>query len=182
MKRVLLISGVMIGCVIQAGCTVSNGEPIVCPPTPISDTPRPEAGYPAPALSGVDLTGAKHDLAELRGRVVVVDFWATWCPPCRKMIPHEKELVKRLQGKKFTFIGVSSDENRATLEKFVAQNSIPWPNLLENNLISRNWQVQFLPKLFIIDGKGVIRRVIEGGGQDAILDKAVDMLLAELGE
>src|SRR5438477_7883977 len=72
-------------------------------------------GKPAPSLEGADVDGKFLGLSDFRGKVVAVDFWATWCGPCRRMIPHEKELVKRMQGRPFVLLGVSDDRSEDAL-------------------------------------------------------------------
>ena len=67
-------------------------------------------GRPAPEITGVDLNGQPLSLSEYRGRVVLLNFWATWCFPCMKLIPHEQELVARFQGEPFEIIGVNCDQ------------------------------------------------------------------------
>jgi hypothetical protein len=69
---------------------------------------------PAPDLTSSDLDGKPVRLADLKGRVVVLDVWATWCGPCREMIPHQRKMVERLKKKPFTLVNISVDEKRAT--------------------------------------------------------------------
>src|SRR5436305_3021019 len=86
-----------------------------------SPSTGPAVGQVAPDFSGQTLDGTPFRLADLRGKVVVLDFWATWCPPCRAMIPHEREMVQRLAGKPFALIGISADSEEAALRDFVGE-------------------------------------------------------------
>jgi hypothetical protein len=82
-------------------------------------------GKPAPALKSIALDGKPVRLADLKGRVVVLDVWATWCGPCREMIPHQRELVKRLEEKPFTLVSISVDEKRETVAEFLKKEPMP---------------------------------------------------------
>src|SRR5439155_17394791 len=75
----------------------------------------PAVGQVAPDFTGKTLDGATFHLADFRGQVVVLDFWATWCPPCRAMIPHEREMLERLAGKPFALVSISVDSDESAL-------------------------------------------------------------------
>src|SRR5206468_11276449 len=83
-------------------------------------------GKTAPEIESQDLDGKKVKLSDLKGKVVVIDIWATWCGPCRGMIPHERELVKKNADKPFVFISVSADEAKEDLTKFLKDEPMPW--------------------------------------------------------
>ena len=137
-----------------------------------------DVGNIAPPLAGADIDGKSLSLADYKGKVVVVDFWATWCPPCRAMIPHEKELVKRLEGRPFAFLGVSADNSKGDLASFLQNDPLPWPNIFDGSSgpLGNAWEIRGYPSIFVIDAKGVIRYRDVRGPQ---LDKAVEKLVAE---
>ncbi|HEX4589356.1 MAG TPA: TlpA disulfide reductase family protein, partial [Gemmataceae bacterium] len=83
-------------------------------------------GKTAPAAESKDLDDKKVALVDLKGKVVVLDFWATWCGPCKSMIPHERELVKKNKGKPLAFVSVSADDEVKTLKDFLDKESMPW--------------------------------------------------------
>jgi peroxiredoxin len=139
-----------------------------------------EPGKPAPETVWVDLDGKKVKLSDLKGKVVVLDFWHTGCPPCLQMIPHSRDLVRSLAGKPFTFVGVSVDSKKELLTKFLAKESMPWTHCWdgENRVVSELWNVEGFPTLYVIDHTGVIRNKTLGYDPDA--SKKLDALIEEL--
>jgi thiol-disulfide isomerase/thioredoxin len=136
-------------------------------------------GKPAPELLSVDLDGKAVRLANMKGRVVVLDVWATWCGPCRAMIPHQRELVKRLNEKPFTLVSVSVDEKRETLTEFLKKEPMPWTHWYDGpeGRIIADLNVCSYPTIYVLDAKGVIRYKDVRG---KLLDQAVDALLKEM--
>ncbi len=135
-------------------------------------------GKPAPEFASKDLDGKSAKLSDLKGKVVVLDIWATWCGPCRAMIPHERELVKKLAGKPFTLVSVSADQKKETLTEFLKEEPMPWTHWWEGdgpNL--KTWNVRYFPTIYVIDAKGVIRYK---GVRGKAMDDAVETLLKEV--
>ena len=139
-------------------------------------------GKTAPEITGEDLNGLPMKLSDYRGKVVVLDFWADWCGPCRAMYPHERSLVKRLDGKPFALLGVNGDEDLQKLKERMKQENITWPSWRDGSSadepISTAWHVHGWPTIYVLDHKGVIRY---NGVRAEAMDKAVNTLLREMG-
>jgi thiol-disulfide isomerase/thioredoxin len=135
-------------------------------------------GSPAPELELPALSGELMRLSAFKGKVVVLDIWATWCGPCREMIPHERLMVERLKDRPFALVSISVDEKKETLTNFLDKEKMPWTHLWngsEGGIINR-WDVTYYPTIYVIDAQGVIRFK---DLRDAELEKAVNSLLDE---
>ncbi len=107
-----------------------------------------------PDFTLADLHGKTWTLSELRGRVVLLNFWATWCPPCRKEMPDLQALQDRFTDKKLVILGVS-DEKAETVEKFVGEQKYSYAILLDpERKVSGEFEVDGLPKTFVFDRDG----------------------------
>src|SRR5262249_39229914 len=83
-------------------------------------------GKPAPETAAQDLDGKAVKLTDLKGKVVILDYWATWCGPCKAMIPHNKELTAKMKGRPFVLVSVSGDEKVETVKTFLEKTEMPW--------------------------------------------------------
>jgi thiol-disulfide isomerase/thioredoxin len=135
-------------------------------------------GQPAPPLVGEALDGKRAALAELKGNVVVIDVWTTWCGPCKAMIPHERAMVERLKGKHFKLVSISADEKKETVKEFLATEPMPWTHWWSGpeGKIIELLNIQHYPTIYVLDTNGVIRYT-EIRGEE--LEKAVNVLLME---
>src|SRR5277367_1881964 len=94
--------------------------------------------YKTPPSDPVDLTftaldGSTVDLADLRGKVVLMDFWATWCPPCREEVPNVVNVYNKYHSRGFEIVGISLDQDRNALSEFIANNGMPWPEYFDGH-------------------------------------------------
>lgn len=114
------------------------------------------AGFPAPDFSLRDLDGHVHRLSDLRGKVVFLNLWATWCPPCRMEMPSMERLHQRLHGKDFVMLAVSEDEAGATaVQPFVQEMGLTFPVLLDTEgTVPARYGVTGYPETFLIDREG----------------------------
>jgi thiol-disulfide isomerase/thioredoxin len=136
-------------------------------------------GKAAPEVVSRDLDHLEVKLSDYRGKVVVLDVWHTGCMPCRAMIPHERELVKRLEGKPFVLVSVSADTEKEALTRFLETTPMPWTHWYSGPKggMMEDWRVSYFPTIYVLDAQGVIRFTDVRGAK---LDKAVDQLLAEM--
>ena len=138
-------------------------------------------GGPPPALALKDLNGASHRLADYRGKVVLVNFWATWCAPCRDEMPSIQELKDKLAGKPFVVLAVNLDEPESRIRKFLLQmKKLDFPILLDpERNVARAWGARILPASYIIGPDGRIRYSLVGEldwGHDIVVSRIAELL------
>ena len=125
---------------------------------------------------------ALKDCFKQPGKVVMLDIWATWCPPCRAEIPYIIKLQKKYGSKRVLIVGVAIDEDKADVKSFVKQQKVNYTICHDpkGNKIGKSYDVQSIPATYIIDKKGVIRYVHGGFGgpaDAAKMDKEIASLL-----
>ena len=119
---------------------------------------RPWGAKPTPRLASKYLDGSAVDLQEFRGRVVLVNFWATWCEPCRDEMPALERLRLRLQGKPFEVLAVNYGESSAKITDFLGRQRVSLPVVLDPDKEAADaWNAKGLPMTFIVDAKGSVR-------------------------
>lgn len=143
-----------------------------------------EAGDRAPALEAPRLgaAGETVSLASLRGRVVYVDFWASWCVPCRVSMPALEALHRRLGARGFVVIGVNKDVAAADAERFLRRVPVSFPLAADPaDAAARAFAVKAMPSGYLVDRRGVVRRVHRGFTEEtaAELGREVEDLLEE---
>lgn len=136
-------------------------------------------GKKAPDFECELIDGKKVKLSDFRGNVVVLDVWATWCTPCKAMIPHERKLVERMKDKPFKLVSLSVDDEKETLAKFLDKEKMPWIHMWNGATggFVEQYQIQFYPTIFVLDAKGTIRFKHV---REEKLDQAVESLLKEM--
>ncbi len=120
-------------------------------------------GQPAPDFSLVDRNGRTWTLSKLKGQVVFVNFWATWCPPCREEMPSMQQLYDTLAKDEFKMLAVLNKDDPALADIFVAKLGITMPILNDqDNTIGKKYGLTGLPETYIIDKQGVLREKFIG--------------------
>ena len=116
------------------------------------------AGKPAPAFTLLDINGNNVSLSDFKGKFVFIDFWATWCGPCRQEIPAYKKLMADYKGRNILFISMSVDKDKAAWEKLVNQEKFDWIQLHDPQTIKANkkYLVMYIPTFTLIDPAGKI--------------------------
>lgn len=118
----------------------------------------------APELALQDSSGKTMRLAEYRGKIVLLDFWATWCTGCKKEIPWFSEFQKMYSEQGFAVVGVSMDDGGwKVLKPFLSENHIPYRMVLGNDSTATQFGIQSLPDTFLIDRNGKIAAIYKEG-------------------
>lgn len=116
-------------------------------------------GTKAPAISLKTLAGETYTLEQFKGKYVVLDFWASWCPDCRKETPALIELYNQYNAKDVEFLGISFDDDAAKLTEAVEKYNIPWPQVTElkkwkETEINKDYKIAWIPSFYIINPEG----------------------------
>ena len=123
--------------------------------------------------------GREVDVNKMPGKVVLIDFWATWCGPCVAEIPNVKKAYDKLHGKGFEIVGISFDSDKDKLKEFVQEKDMPWPQYFDGagwgNKFGKQFGINGIPTMWLVDKKGVLR---EMHARDRLEGK-VEELLAE---
>ena len=140
-------------------------------------------GEKAPDFSLKDLEGKVVGLSSFSGKVVILDFWATWCPPCRQEIPHFINLYQQYRAQGLEIVGIALDQGgKPAVEPFVQESGINYTILFPNDRVERDYgNIRAIPTTFVLDRKGIIRKKYIGFTQKEVFEEDVKALLAEGG-
>jgi peroxiredoxin len=148
--------------VLLAGFYVLAGNRSTSNERAVSTLPPGEPLDTAPAFTLTDLSGKSVSLSDFKGKVLILDFWATWCPPCKKEIPDFIELQKQYGSQGVQIVGIALDQPDK-VKAFVQQNGINYPVLMGNEAITVKYGgIDGIPTTFVIDKKGKIINRFEG--------------------
>jgi len=197
-----VISGlfVLAGMILLGGCLGQAREQRATPtsmdvlmptatgvlaPTPLAPTtptpslpPAPISGHPAPDFTLPDLGGDSLRLSDFRGRVVLLVFWATWCPACRAQMPAIRNAYEELEDQGFVAIGVNMREDSKHVVAFVKEHRLNFPVAIDNEgRVIQRYRVWGVPSNFLIDREGIVQRAHVGQISDAMIREWVGELL-----
>ncbi|MCS7038567.1 MAG: TlpA disulfide reductase family protein [Anaerolineae bacterium] len=140
--------------------------PVASPPT----MAQPLAGHPAPDFTLSQVGGGELSLADLRGRPVVLNFWATWCAPCEAEMPELEQAYRRYGNAGLVVIGVNQGEDEATVRAYADRLGLSFPLVRDGDTqVGRRYRVEALPTTFFIDREGIIREQVIGQMNTAVL-------------
>ncbi len=162
----------------------SSSATVIRPASPKPALPRPQSKLiedsPFPPLELTDLDGKTHNIKDYRGKVVIIDFWATWCGPCRASTPYLLEVYEKFKDKGLVIFGISLDTSRKELTDYLEEHKIPWPQYFDGlGWQNKIWQQiggNAIPLIIVIDQQGIVRH---SGISAPEIEQAVSRLLAE---
>ena len=136
-----------------------------------------QSGNPVPSISYPDQNGKMHGLEKYKGKYLLIDFWASWCGPCRAAIPKVKQLYSEYKDKGLDVLSVSIDDDKAAWKKAMKEENMPWEQLLSPDKYKTMEQFQFsgIPTIYLIDPSGRIIKSYTGYGPDS--EKEIKLIL-----
>ena len=142
-------------------------DPIYARAQHFAEHPELSMAKMAPAFTVTALDGSKFNLDEMGGRVVLIDFWATWCGPCNAELPHVKKIAKEFAGQPLVIISVSWDNDETKWKNFISKNEMTWVQYRDaDHSLSGRFGVEAIPHYFTIDADGVLTAEMLGSGSD----------------
>ncbi len=125
-----------------------------------------------------NLNGQKVRLSDYRGKVVLLDFWATWCPPCRASVPGIEKIYETYKDKGLVVLGVSLDEGGwDSVQSFIKDNGITYTVLKGTDDVASDYQVRTIPMLYVVDKEGRISKRYLGFGNESDLEQEIKAIL-----
>jgi peroxiredoxin len=140
-------------------------------------------GDAAPAFTMNGPDGKPISLADFKGKVVMLDFWATWCPPCVRSIPHVKELWAQYKDKDFVILGVSLDRDLDKWSTYIKDQNMSWPQVSDGkyweNAAAMQYQIESIPSVWILDKQGrIVLKNMNPLAEAESIEKTIQNLLA----
>ncbi len=171
--KLINISLLFLILITTSGCSGDKNNNAISGSRLLSEIPKP---FSAPDTELMDMEGTKHKLSDYRGKPVIVNFWATWCPPCRAELPSMNRAWAKVKDEGIEMLAVNMGESEETIFPFTGDYPIDFTILLdENGQFALDWKVNGLPTTYIVnpDGQVVYQAVGEREWDD---DKLLDMV------
>ena len=151
---------------------------------PLSSSPSPREGFLAPDFTLDTLDEKKVTLSELRGKIVLINLWATWCPPCRAEMPALENAYEQYKDSGVVILGlnVTSQDSEKDIPLFVDEFGLTFPILLDRDgSVSALYQLRGLPTTYFVNREGIIRTVVVGGPMnETFIRSKIEALLQEI--
>lgn len=149
------------------------------PSTPGGSTgaPAPVVGAPAPDFELPTPDGSRLRLSDLRGKAVLVNFWATWCSPCRAEMPTMQAVYDQNKAAGFVIVGVNMRESATAINGFMQELGLAFPTVIDDGSVARTYQVINIPASFFIDANGIIRARYLGPMSRSVMQASLDAVL-----
>ncbi len=168
----LVLAGVATAALLIGSRGEAQGDAVTVSPSAVE--------YPAPELALTGLDGADHSLEDYRGQVVLVNNWATWCPPCKAEMPTLQSYFEAHQAEGFTLIAIEAGDPEADVRQFVQDYALTFPVWLDQGMRALDaFRNDNLPSSYVIDRDGVIRLAWTGAISAEMLEKFITPMLEE---
>ena len=176
----IILAGMGLAVLIGVALIIRSDQGIADNPIDVFTFPPAELDQPAPELSLNDLNGAEVSLSDFQGEVVLLNNWATWCPPCRQEMPEFQSYYDKHKDQGFQVVAVEAGQPEAEVRQFVEQVNIDFVVLLDpENKSLTTFQQRSLPNSFVIDRTGQMRYLWVGAIDEETLEQYVTPLLKE---
>ena len=164
MKRIVLIATIILA-LGPVGLLITNAADL-------------SEGSKFPDFDVKDTTGKPLSVANYKGKVVLLDFWATWCPPCRAEIPNVVKAYEKHHSEGFEIIGISLDKDQQRLDTFTKENKMTWRQYFDGkvwqNDLARKYGIEGIPATFLLDGEGkIIGKNLRGQALESAVSRAL---------
>ena len=168
---------VLFGLLVVSACIPSAQDIITDQQSGLPTLPAPEVGRLAPDFTLIDLEGNSVTLSDFRGKVIFINFWASWCPPCRAEMPEIEAVYQEYKSKDVVFIGIDLLETENEVRQLVEEGGFSWTFVIDTtDEVGMNYGITVIPTTFFVDKKGIIRAVNIG----AMTKRMIESQIAEI--